>query len=345
MKRISTWLSPLLVGAFLLIPTASLAASFDCGKAATHNEKRICALPRLSEMDTKLDALYKKLATGADAAAWNADQQAWLKERNNCEYVGCLLRRYNERLVVLENSAKPFQWKGGWQRVDSSGGHNAASLTLSVAPQGVKFNITAMAGANAGELEGVAALDKKQSSAIYTDGKTINCKLTFRQKLNRIVVETAAVEKGKAIDCGAGVGVIYDGDYVAAAKDPNPQADLLTLGVVNTPEQDAAIRKLTGKDYSTLVMTADVISDTSEDAKMPGVTMISTYVRGLASSVRAIVMRDEQDHYWIGVWQDADGGKVEMRYYTNVAADKKKLPKAIANEVDPANGVVVRMMP
>ena len=37
------------------------SASFDCAKATTKIEKVICANPKLSELDEKLSALYKKV--------------------------------------------------------------------------------------------------------------------------------------------------------------------------------------------------------------------------------------------------------------------------------------------
>lgn len=336
----------------LLAPGIAAAASFDCSKAASATEKRICASPRLSSMDTQLTALYQKRAAGEDAAAWRDDQRAWLRERNQCDDTACLARVYGERLVVLKNSAGPFHWQGKWWRVDASGQYGSILTIKNVSASGIQFGFDAYAGANSGALEGKAAFGKDQSAHYTGNAKdfTQHCALTFTRKLNRIEV----AQKGDAPDCGAGAGVLFDGTYVAAAKDPNAKTDLLTLGVVKTSEQDDAIHKLLGRDYDALLATADAVSDDSATAGMPGVTVVSTFVRGIACDTKAIVMYDANGHYWVALWspqpQSGKGGAdiTELRYFTNVAADKKTLPKAIAaqrNQVCPSEQEVVRMMP
>ena len=62
------------------------AASFDCAKAQSAVEKRICATPRLSALDDELAATYaeaRRLA--ADPAALKAAQQAWIKDERDKE--------------------------------------------------------------------------------------------------------------------------------------------------------------------------------------------------------------------------------------------------------------------
>ena len=336
----------------LLAPGIAAAASFDCSKAASATEKRICASPRLSSMDTQLTALYQKRATGADAAAWRDDQRVWLRERNQCGDTACLARAYSERLVVLANGAGPFHWQGKWWRVDASGQYGSALTIKDVSASGMQFGFDAFSGANSGALEGKAAFGKDQA-AHYSGNATDftqNCVLTFTRKVNRIEV----AQKGDSADCGAGAGVLFDGTYVAAAQDPNAKADLLTLGVVKTSAQDDAIRKLLGRDYDALLATADSVSDDSAAAGMPGVTVVSTFVRGIACDTKAIVMYDANGHYWIALWSpqppSGKGGTsiAELRYYTNVAADKKALPRPIAaqrNQVCPLEREVARMMP
>ena len=345
-------LSALALTGALLAPGIAPAASFDCSKAASATEKRICASARLSSMDTQLTTLYQKLAAGADAAAWRDDQRAWLRERNQCADTACLARMYSERLVVLENGAAPFHWQGKWWRVDASGQYGSALTIKDVSARGMQFGLDAFAGANSGALEGHAAFGKDQA-AHYTGHAgdvTQNCQLTFARKINRIEV----VQKGDSADCGAGSGVLFDGTYVAAAQDPNAKADLLTLGIVKTSGQDDAIRKLLGRDYDALLATADSVSDDGAAAGMPGVTVVSTFVRGIACDTKAMVMYDASGHYWIALWspqsqKDKDGMNVtELRYFTNVAADKKALPGPIAaqrNQVCPSEREVVRMMP
>jgi uncharacterized protein len=351
----AAWRAFGLAGA-LLAPGIAMAASFDCGKAASDIEKRICGSTRLSSMDTQLNALYQKLAGGADGAAWRDDQRAWLRKRNQCGDSACLARVYGERIVVLENGKGPFRWQGKWWRVDASGQYGSALDIKDVTPRAMHFGFAANAGANTGALDGEATFGNDKAAHYTGNAKdyTQGCELTFARKINRIEV----AQKGDSADCGAGAGVLFDGTYVAAAQDPNASADLLTVGVVKTPEQDDAIRKLLGRDYDALVTTANVVSDDSADAHMPGVTVVNTFVRGIACDTKATVMYDAHGHYWIALWQpqaqpqsqsQKDGTSItELRYFTNVAADKKTLPAPIAaqrNNVCPSEQEVVRMMP
>jgi len=340
-----------LIGA-LFAPGFAAAASFDCSKAASVTEKRICASARLSSMDTRLTALYQKLANGTNAAAWRDDQRAWLRERNQCGDTACLSRVYGERLVVLANGAGPFHWQGKWWRVDASGHYGSVLTIEDVSASSMQFGFDAFSGANSGALEGKAAFGKDPAAhyAGNAGAFTQHCALTFTRKINRIEV----AQKGDSADCGAGAGVRFDGTYVAAAQDPNAKADLLTLGIVKTSAQDEAIHTLLGRDYDALLATADSVSDDSAAAGMPGVTVVSTFVRGIACDTKAMVMYDANGHYWIALWSpqsqsDKDGTSItELRYYTNVTADKKALPKPIAaqrNQVCPSEREVVRMMP
>ncbi|MFX1677218.1 hypothetical protein PWR63_34145 [Paraburkholderia sp. A2WS-5] len=108
-----------------------------------------------------------------------------------------------------------------------------------------------------------------------------------------------------------------------------------------------------GSDYDALVATAGSVGEGSAAAGMPGVTVVSAFVRGIACDTKSTVMYDANGHYWVALWspqpQSSKGGTsiTELRYYTNVAADKKKLPGPIAaqrNQVCPSEQEVVRMM-
>jgi uncharacterized protein len=90
----------LLLGLFLT--QAVEAASFDCQKASSTVEKRICANKGLSTLDEHLGRYYNGALTHMASAAecLRMDQRAWLKERNACPDVGCIedliLRRLSE---------------------------------------------------------------------------------------------------------------------------------------------------------------------------------------------------------------------------------------------------------
>lgn len=85
------------------------AASFDCTKASTQNEKTICATPTLSALDEKLAQAYKAAqAMAASPDQLKIDQRAWLKDTKSCNAnVECLERAYNTRIGQLVPPASP----------------------------------------------------------------------------------------------------------------------------------------------------------------------------------------------------------------------------------------------
>lgn len=118
------------------LPNTSCAASFDCTKAATEQEKMICSDSTLSSLDDKLANTYKSAlqeTTNTKAAEIQASQKEWLRNvRNNCTSKPCLVQAYEKRILQLtspktqtlgSNSTCPMSEKalvGPWEQV--SGG-------------------------------------------------------------------------------------------------------------------------------------------------------------------------------------------------------------------------------
>jgi len=106
-------LRALLFGALALACDAG-AASFDCKKARSEEERAICANPELSKLDDEMGAAYRKLWDGAikyeDAkaqAAFRANQKRWIEWRARCgATVACLRDAYRDRIAWL---AHPLQ--------------------------------------------------------------------------------------------------------------------------------------------------------------------------------------------------------------------------------------------
>ncbi len=71
-----------------LLCTLAHAASFDCTKSKTAQEKAICATPDLSAADDQMAAAYKAWLAAAQpdwAAGIRQDQLVWLRTRDtNC---------------------------------------------------------------------------------------------------------------------------------------------------------------------------------------------------------------------------------------------------------------------
>ena len=81
------------------------AASFDCRKARTADEKAICANRDLNDQDVRVDQMYgitRHLVPMGGRDAIMDDQRAWLKARRTCGAdQACLRRSYDRRLREL----------------------------------------------------------------------------------------------------------------------------------------------------------------------------------------------------------------------------------------------------
>ncbi|MBF0309867.1 MAG: DUF2135 domain-containing protein [Magnetococcales bacterium] len=125
MKRMTSWLMLLLV----LIPGSVRGAAFDCGKASTEVEKRICATPDLSLADEELTALYQRMREilnqdDRERARLELGQRLWLQQsRDRCPDTACLREAYAWRAMALEQAyPRPITLEaplGGWR--NSSG--------------------------------------------------------------------------------------------------------------------------------------------------------------------------------------------------------------------------------
>lgn len=108
-----------------LLPLSASAASFDCKRATTQQEKLICANPEISKQDEDLAALYaRQLARLSDAGqdGLRASQRSWLVFRNRAcgGDVECLAAQYDERLefmgrAVLTRGAYVFVVLDKWR--------------------------------------------------------------------------------------------------------------------------------------------------------------------------------------------------------------------------------------
>lgn len=101
--RIKTLLA--LFTALITAPSILVAASFDCSKALTLVEKRICSNKRLSELDSKLNSTYKYVLGYKYTRAKEtliADQKNWISNtRDKCSDDACLADAYYNRINRL----------------------------------------------------------------------------------------------------------------------------------------------------------------------------------------------------------------------------------------------------
>lgn len=106
----------------LLLASSASAASFDCAKAFTVQEKAICADAKLSKLDEDTAAAYRGLLaqlTPAAVSEVRQDQREWLvwlrrtcpEQNGSGRTIGiCLTNKYSARLYQLRNG---FQRAGG----------------------------------------------------------------------------------------------------------------------------------------------------------------------------------------------------------------------------------------
>ena len=91
----------LLLGADL-----SAAASFDCSKAASREEKLVCGNPQVSAADEELAGAYRvALESLPDREKLKKEQQAWIRnERNACRDAQAMLNAYKSRIAALRGN-------------------------------------------------------------------------------------------------------------------------------------------------------------------------------------------------------------------------------------------------
>lgn len=80
------------------------SASFNCTKASSDVERIICADAELSQLDTKMGFLYKKVYEQIDDKKDLLNKQrSWIKEREQCITQDCAFMFLSNRINELEN--------------------------------------------------------------------------------------------------------------------------------------------------------------------------------------------------------------------------------------------------
>lgn len=306
----------------LAVASVIHASSFDCASAATPAEKAVCADPYTSSLDEKLGLLWRTtLSSVADQKALKADQRQWLKQRNQCATdISCLRRQYLMRLKALEYVARPFKWDATWRMIPWGVSTAAQIQTSRLDATHIAFDISAANGGNSGDMDGVAILD---GNAAHFDGG--NCTLKF-SALNGLLDVTQDGAEGA---CGGGMGVYYAGRYVASAQPVSMDYDLLSLGVTRTPQEDQALRKLLKGDYRILLQNSGSMTTGEASDDVPDGEADEFWLRGLASSNAAILLRAPGNRLWLVLLVFDEQRKVRARYYTNVPEWKSRVPDVL----------------
>lgn len=86
------------------------AASFDCSKARSVQERMICGDARLSEMDDRLAAAYTSaLQASYSPEQVRTEQRQWVALRNRCSDPACLEEAYERRTAALTGTQSAYQ--------------------------------------------------------------------------------------------------------------------------------------------------------------------------------------------------------------------------------------------
>jgi uncharacterized protein YecT (DUF1311 family) len=85
-----------------------VSPSFDCKKIQSIGEQYVCGTPKLAYLDLRLSDIYKHvvLTIRHDKILYKRlkdEQNAWIKERNNCSSISCVEMIYKARLEILGN--------------------------------------------------------------------------------------------------------------------------------------------------------------------------------------------------------------------------------------------------
>ena len=98
----------LLAGSLLALASLRIASALpiDCNKAASKNERTVCADPFLLQTDARLDTLYdisSRLVAMGERGDLVDSQRAWVKERESCGTdTNCIRAAYAKRAAVFE---------------------------------------------------------------------------------------------------------------------------------------------------------------------------------------------------------------------------------------------------
>lgn len=187
-----------------IIATGAYSASFDCSKASTFIEKKICSDKQLSDLDELLMLAYKKARSNStDSNSVKKQQRTWLKEtRNKCQNTDCLKRVYTARIkdlvdVVISNSPSSAKYTGTYEM------EGAEVKVQQISDNRIKFQIIASYQMNTGVVTGEALLSR--DTAVYVDTE-YDCGLLFRFSHRMVVIDQTGI-------CGMGLNVSAFGEY------------------------------------------------------------------------------------------------------------------------------------
>lgn len=200
---------------------SAFAASFDCAKARSRQEKLICSTPALSKADETMTAKYAEARSAAarisaeEASEPKENQSAWILYgiQRCAPEVTCLSKSYQDRIAFLDfyrqQAQKPMTVSGAYMGLTGNVeirqiGDNKAIFSMVVFT--VRNQGTSHETANTGDITDEGVL---QSNTVRYDKKVEGdepCKLQISLSATKAVVEQEGT-------CDFGMNVWATGVY------------------------------------------------------------------------------------------------------------------------------------
>lgn len=224
-------------------------------------------------------------------------------------------------------------WSGAWYR---NSAYSPGMLILgNVTEKTIDFGLEVFNGGHSGVLEGTANLNggiATFKNSMFDEEEF--CDLVFQKKENQIRI----IQNSNNWACGFGMRAHADGKYDNHLA---PEKLELSFGKKYSVFPNQKLRdnfKATvGKaNYESYAFNFQSISKVAKDEsdKMEASVFIGS-VAGLATSNEAIIMRNDKGDFWAAtIIYDAMQDRFKVKYHTNVAKHKEKMPATIEKWMD-----------
>lgn len=103
--QLSVWMSTILLGLGFCQTALAQFESLNCDDAANFVEKTICTNPKLSRLNSELEAQidHAELVTKVPLQVLILSQRNWIKQRNQCKNTACIETSYKTRLTEIKS--------------------------------------------------------------------------------------------------------------------------------------------------------------------------------------------------------------------------------------------------
>ena len=220
-------------------------------------------------------------------------------------------------------AAPQSNWRGTWYRSYEKALNPNGFLKFETKNNETTFTFDAYSGANSGGLDGTLQKVSATTATFVDSDPDSPCQINFTLTDAGIQVEDV---ESQCASAHAGHGVFYDGLY--KANKPTPPKTLAEMQVLPDANLDQKFQKLVGKRYKNFMENLDSAGEQRTDDKSK--TVIDGGVSGVYVYMRAIIVYDKAGNIWAATTdQDTEVSRDTIYYYTNVTADKTKVPPEI----------------